>query len=218
MKRRRLRYALFDLDDTMYPKSAGVMDTVRQRITKYMTLRLGMNQALARQLRARYYEQYGTTLRGLCVELQIDPDDYLSYVHGFPVAEVLAPNSALDQVLACLPWRKVVFTSGSREHAQRVLTALDVKQHFERIFDIRDTRYYCKPHPSAYCAVLDSLDVAAEECLMIDDSISNIRAAKELGMVTVLVGSLDSQEGADFAIDRIEDTVDVARRIARETA
>ena len=53
---------------------------------------------------------------------------------------------------------------------------------------------------------------------MIDDSISNIRAAKELGMVTVLVGSLDSQEGADFAIDRIEDAADVARRIARETA
>jgi len=214
VKKGETRWALFDLDNTMYPKNSGVMEAISRRISAYMVERLGMDKALVWQLRPRYWNEYGTTLRGLYVESGIDPEDYLSYVHDFSVGEMLAPNAELDRVLDSLPWRKVILTSASSEHAHRVLTALDVRQHFERIFGIRETGYVCKPHPSAYHTVLDSLGVSAEDSMMLDDSIANLRAASTLGMTTVLVGSVDDADGVDFVIRRIEETADVARLLA----
>lgn len=209
MKQRELQCALFDLDNTLYPQSTGVMDMVSQRISQYMALRLGMDEATIKELRPRYWKQYGTTMRGLLVEFQIDPDDYLFYVHDFLVAELLAPNHELNQALALLPWRKVIFTNSTRQHAQQVLAALEVEQHFERIFDIKDTGYVGKPHPSAYHSVLDLLATRAEHCIVFDDSIVNLHAARELGMVTVLVGSAARVDGVDLAIAKIEEVAEV---------
>jgi len=208
------QWALFDLDNTMYPKNSGVMEAISRRISAYMVERLGMDKALVRQLRPRYWKEYGTTLRGLCVESDIDPDDYLSYVHDLSVGEMLAPNAELDRVLGSLPWRKVILTSASSEHAHRVLTALGVGQHFERLFGIRDTGYVCKPHPSAYRTVFDALNISAEHSIMLDDSIANLRAAGALGMVTVLVGPDHDVDGADFVIGRVEEAADVACLLA----
>ncbi len=213
MKRRELQCALFDLDDTMYPRSAGVMRIVSQRINEYMGQRLGMDHAMIKELRPRYWQQYGTTMRGLLVEFQIDPDDYLAYVHDFSVAELLAPNDELNQVLARLPWRKVIFTNSSKQHAQHVLAALSVEQHFEHVFGIATTGYVGKPHPAAYQFVLKSLGVRAEDCVTLDDHVPNLRAAGELGMVTVLVGSTHRVDGVDFAIARIEGIAKVARQL-----
>ena len=223
----RLVCALFDLDNTLYPASAGIMDVASQRINEYMTLRLGMDEATIKALRSRYWQQYGTTLRGLMLEHGIDADPYLDYVHDFPAQEFLAPNAELDQVLAGLPWRKVIFTSSTREHVRQVLAALGVTRHFERIFDIRDTGYVCKPNPVAYHTVLQELGLQATQCMLVDDSLPNLQTAASLGMVTVWVGSLNRTEpqegvparpaahqsvhGVTWALERIEDIADVAR-------
>ena len=214
MKQGETRWGLFDIDNTMYPKNSGVMEAISSRISAYMIERLGMDRAQVRKLRPRYWKEYGTTLRGLCVESDIDPEDYLSYVHDFSVGEMLAPNAELDRVLGSLPWRKVILTSASSEHAHTVLTALGVRQHFERLFGIRDTGYVCKPHPSAYRTVFDALNISAELSIMLDDSIANLRAAGALGMITVLVGPDHDEDGADFVIGRIEEAADVACQFA----
>jgi len=208
---RRLQCALFDLDNTLYPKSVGIMDVISQRINEYMALRLGMDEATIKALRPRYWEQYGTTMRGLLLEHGINADDYLDYVHGFSAQELLAPNAELDQALTQLPWRKVIFTSSTREHTQQVLAALAITQHFARTFDIRDTGYVCKPDPAAYHTVLQALGLQAEQCLLVDDSLPNLQTAASLGMVTVWVGSHDRADGVTWAIDRIECVADVAR-------
>jgi putative hydrolase of the HAD superfamily len=209
-----LECALFDLDNTLYPKSTGVMDVLSQRINEYMALRLGMDEETIKALRPRYWEQYGTTMRGLTTEHGISADDYLAYVHDFSVRGLLAPNAELDAVLQRLPWRKVVFTSSTRGHTQQVLEALGIAQHFDRIFDIRDTGYVCKPDPAAYRVVLLALGMQAEQCLLVDDSLPNLQAAARLGMTTVWVGSHGCADGVTWAIDRIEGMADVARVVA----
>jgi putative hydrolase of the HAD superfamily len=214
MRRSDLQYALFDLDNTLYAKSSGVMQGISRRIDEYMAIRLGMGEALLKRLRRRYREEYGTTMRGLLVEHGVDTDDYLAYVHDLPIQDLLAPNVALDQALGELPWRKVIFTSATREHADRVLAALDVEAHFEGVFGIRDTGYVCKPNAVAYHSVCDALDVGADECIMVEDSLPNLQAAKKLGMLTILVGCADGVDGADFVIRRIEAIADIAHWVA----
>jgi len=200
--------ALFDLDNTLYPPSAGIMDVASQRINEYMSQRLGMDEATIKALRTRYWNQYGTTLRGLMLEHGIDADDYLDHVHAFPAHEFLAPNAELDRVLAGLPWRKVIFTSSTREHVRQVLSALGITRHFERTFDIRDTGYVCKPNPAAYHTVLHELGLQPAQCLLVDDSLPNLQTAARLGMGTVWVGSPDRVDGVTWAVERIEDIAD----------
>jgi len=212
----RFRFLLCDLDNTLYPPDSGVMSAVGQRMTRYITERLNMPSDDAQQLKFRYYQQYGTTMRGLILHHGIDAEDYLAFVHDVPLGCYLQPNPGLDAMLSSLPLRKVVFTNADREHASRVLDILGVHRHFERIIDVRDFGFKSKPHPNAYRRILDILDTRPDECVMVDDSADNLAPAKALGMLTVIVGDESSpevppQDGADIYITDILDLADAIR-------
>ena len=182
-----IRCILFDLDDTLYPQQSGVMDRIRERMLCYLRSRLNLSLDEADALRRHYFQTYGTTMRGLQINYQIDTEEYLAYVHNIPLQEYLGANARLDSVLASIPETKVVFTNSSREHATRVLDLLGVRHHFERIIDVRDVGYESKPQPTAYQLACDLLGVRPEECVLIDDNTRNLHPAKALGMTTVLI-------------------------------
>jgi putative hydrolase of the HAD superfamily len=208
-----IRLLLFDLDDTLYPRQVGIMGQIRTLILRYIRTRLGLSPEEAEALRWHYLQTYGTTMRGLQVNYQIDVDEFLDYVHDIPLHEYLQPNPTLEAALASIPQEKIVFTNASREHAERVLRQLGIRQHFSRIVDVRDVGFESKPQPAAYRRVCDLLDARPEECLLVEDNVRNLRPAKALGMVTVLVGEDGSRtgDGVDYAIPRIEEIGQVAK-------
>ena len=179
------------------------MPHISRLISRYMIERLGLTPERTRELRPRYWEEYGTTLRGLMQDFDVDPQDYLSFVHDFPVEEYLRPDPALGRALELLPLRKVVFTNASAEHGRRVLTALGVEGHFEAIFDIVFMDYVSKPAPDSFGKVLDALGTEGQECMMLDDNPVNLRVAATLGMTTVYVGSKRSECEADFTLPAV---------------
>jgi len=197
-----LKCILFDLDNTLYPKSLGIFDLVVERIRGYMETQMGLERGLAQRLRQEYIRQYGSTLRGLMIHYSLNPDDYLRYVHDVGVEEKISPNPALASLLESLPIEKCIFTSGHLPYAQRVLRCLGVEQHFPRIFDIIFTHFIPKPNPEPYRQVLDSLGVEGRQCMMVEDLPANLQPAKKLGMTTVLVGQKrDEMDGfVDYEI------------------
>lgn len=200
-----LKYILFDLDNTLYPKSLGIFDLVIERIRNYMEVRLGFEKSLAQQLRQEYIRRYGSTLRGLMIHYQIDPEDYLEYVHDVGVENKLSPNPALAELLKAIPLAKGIFTSGHLPHAQKVLRCLGVEKFFSQIFDITFTNYIPKPNPEPYRQILNFLSLPGEDCMLIEDLAPNLLPAKEMGMITVLVGQTASpNNGAiDYEISDI---------------
>ena len=212
------RTILFDLDDTIYPRSAGIMGEIRRLILDFIRTRLDLPVDVADELRARYLQDYGTTMRGLQVNHQIDPHEYLLHVHEIPLNEYLEPNPELDAVLATIPQEMVIFTNASREHAERVLEVLGIRQHFSRIVDVRDMAYESKPQPSAYTRICKLLEVEPEECMLVEDRVRNLCPAKDLGMFTVLVGggSQSQHQCVDYGIDRIEQIGSVLVEIGSE--
>lgn len=206
-----IRTILFDLDDTLYPPESGIMDQIGTLILRYIQQRLGLPADEANALRRRYLLDHGTTLRGLQIHHQIDPDEYLHFVHDFAIESYLAPNPHLDSALAKLPQDKIVFTNASREHAERVLDRLAVRRHFSRIVDIRDMDYESKPEPASYRRICELLAVEASACLIVEDNVRNLLPAKRLGMTTVLVqgGCYSPVEGVDHIIHCIEAIADV---------
>jgi putative hydrolase of the HAD superfamily len=215
-----IRTILFDLDDTLYPPEAGIMPEIRKRILEYTMTRLDLPMPDADALRRRYFLEYGTSMRGLQINHQIDPDDFLHFVHDIPIKDLLGPNAELDGMLSGLEQDKVIFTNASREHAERVLEALGVRRHFSRIVDVRDMAYESKPQPSAYRRICHLLGVRAKECMLVEDNVRNIRPAKAHGMTTTLI--LDGQPASDppndpsvdFTVRRVEELGELFRQFA----
>ena len=207
-----LTHLIFDLDNTLYPPSRGVVERVDARITQFMVDRLGLAVDDASALRARYRDAHGTTLNGLMLHHEVPPDEYLACVHEIAVDELLAPDPALAAMLAGLPHEKVVFTNGSLTHAERVLACLDVRAHFAAVFSLEHVAYVPKPERAAFEAVLTALGAAAADCLFIDDRADNCATARALGMRTVVVGAADG-DGCDGAIASIMDLPALVARL-----
>jgi putative hydrolase of the HAD superfamily len=182
------RHWILDLDNTLYPATTGLFAEVDRRIDAYMERRLGIPPEALPDLRRRYRAEYGVTLGGLLAHHDVDPQDYLAYVHDVPLADYLSPDPALSAALRQLPGRKVVFTNGSEAHARAVLGLLGVEEAVEAVFDIAFMGYVPKPRPQGYRRLLTALGTEPAACCLVDDLVENLDTGRALGMVTVLVG------------------------------
>lgn len=209
-----VQYILFDLDETLYPRATGLMQEISRRITLYMEQVMGIEPEMVKRLREKYYRRYGTTMRGLQIHHDIDPDHYLYFVHDIPLEDYIARDGRLNVVLGALSQTKAVFTNASTEHAQRVMDILGVSHHFPHIIDVRAVGYMSKPNPEAYDRALLILGARAKECMIVEDNVRNLRPAKALGMITVLVDG-DEEDGVDFAIAEIGGIGEVVERVQR---
>ena len=187
---------VFDLDNTLYPCESNLFSQIHARMAKFIMARFGLAEGAAQAMRKRYYVQYGTTLSGLMAEHDVAPQDYLDYVHDIDL-DALAPAPALAARLAHLPGRRFVFTNGSMQHAENVMTRLGVADLFDEIFDIAAADYLSKPHRAAYECFIDRHRLAPQRAAMFEDLPQNLEAPHALGMTTVLVRSPAPQpEGA----------------------
>ncbi|OZA07521.1 MAG: HAD family hydrolase, partial [Rhodobacterales bacterium 17-64-5] len=98
---------VFDLDNTLYPPAMRLFDQIEVRMTDWVMRALGLDRVRADQLRAAYWQTYGTTLAGLMREHGVDPGPYLSEVHDIDFS-VLLPDPKLAQAIRNLPGRKIV--------------------------------------------------------------------------------------------------------------
>jgi putative hydrolase of the HAD superfamily len=194
---------LFDLDNTLYPASSGLMHGVDTRITEYVQNLLGVDLEAARQIRRQYFTDYGTTLRGLQHHHTVDPEEYLSYVHDLALELFLDSDAELDRLLGQVAATKLIFTNAPSEYARRVLAVLGIERHFDQVFDIRFFRFQPKPDPSGYRRALDVLGVPGDQALLIEDTPKNLPPARALGMSTILVGEPGGDSAADYVVPDI---------------
>lgn len=197
------RLVLFDLDETLYPRSARLMDQITQRITQYIAERFGVAPEQASALRQHFRGTYGTALRGLMEEgYAIDVDDYFAYVHDIALDGVLTADPQLRQMLLAIPLRRAVLTNSNIEHAVRILRHMDIHDCFERIIDIRALSFKNKPDPLAYALAMEMLNVRPHEVIFVEDTPVNTCAARAVGMTTVLV-ECEPSDAADYFVNSV---------------
>jgi putative hydrolase of the HAD superfamily len=201
------QYILFDLDDTLYPKEAGVMKALIERMQQFMVHRLGIPTDDAAMIRQRFRRQYGTTLCGLMEEYHIDPHEFLAYVHNINLYDFMAASPPLNRMLTEIPLQKAIFTNADTAHARRVLDVLQVRAHFSTIIDIHAVQYKNKPNPLAYQHALALLGTTGEACIMVEDMPRNLMPAKELGMTTILVDGANAPQPPAIGIDFVVPTI-----------
>lgn len=204
---------LFDLDNTLYSESCGVFDLIDQRMNEWLISNLQIPATEVNQFRNKYFIKYGTTLRGLMLHHEVNPRDFLDYVHDVPVHEFLSADLELRETLEHVKARKLIFTNSDLKHANRILDALGVRDQFERIFDIEAMNFIPKPNPDPYSRVLDYLKLQPKDVLLIDDMERNLKPAQEMGMRTVLIGNGKPVDDRHHAIENIKELTHVLERI-----
>ncbi len=204
----RFTTIFFDLDDTLYPASCGLWSTLKERMSRYMIERMNILAADVPRLREKFFREYGTTLRGLQAHYKMDMQDYLAYVHNVNLADYIHPDPIQQSVLASLRTRNLIFTNADAPHAQRVLRQLQIEEYFADIIDVNRMEPYCKPSPEAFAVAMKA---AGEEhpskCVMIDDLPRTTRAAKDLGLYSLLYNESASSAASNVPQSSDADSV-----------
>ena len=189
---------VFDLDNTIYPARSSLFPRVAERMTGFIMAHFDLAEAEAADMKTRLFRTYGTTMRGLMVEHDMEPDEFLHYVHEIDLSDV-AVDAELNDLLGRLDGRKHIYTNGTVRHATRILDAFGVRHHFDFIFDIVASDHIPKPDPQPYDLFVRQSGIVPETSVMIEDMARNLEPAADLGMQTIwLVSDHDwAAKGAD---------------------
>jgi putative hydrolase of the HAD superfamily len=191
---------IFDLDNTLYPPEAALFDQIEVRMTDYVIRVLRVDRAEANHLRKKYWRQYGTTLSGLMREHGVDPEPYLVDVHQIDLGHLeKAPD--LRRAIAALPGRKIVYTNGSKFHAERVIDARGLNDVFDAVYGIEHAGYFPKPERQAFELICARDSVDSTCATMFEDDSRNLAEPFEMGMKTVLVGDHDAAAHVHYHTD-----------------
>lgn len=179
---------IFDLDNTLYPAACNLFTQVDHRMGEFIARYLGVPYEHARHLQKSYFRQFGTTLAGMMQVHKLAPEEFLEYVHDIDLS-VVPELPELAAAIESLPGRKLIFTNGSRRHAERVAEKVGVLHLFEDICDIAACDYVPKPDAKAFSRMVAQHAVPAERAAMFEDMPQNLEVPHRLGMTTVLVHS-----------------------------
>ena len=206
---KNIKNILFDCDGVLYEDLEAVFGQVSKRMTDYISNKLNIDLKKAKELQRDYFHKYNTSLNGLMIHHEVDPKDFLKYVHDIDLS-CLTKDNTLRTELINLDLKKYVFTNGSREHVENIIRHLGIEDLFDGIFDIVDAEYFPKPDPKNYELMLRKFQIDPKETLYIEDIAKNLSIAKKLGTTTVWLineeqwGKKDSEkEFIDYKIKNV---------------
>jgi len=194
---------VFDLDNTLYcSRKYDLFPAMGEKMALYIEQTLGVPRDVAQRLRAQWSADHGTTLRGLMMEHQIPPEEFLDFVHDLDLDQI-APEPSLDAAIGALPGRKVVFTNATVKYAIDVMDRLGVGHHFDVVFDVAAADYIPKPQMPAYDHFLKATGVLPERSIFFEDMARNLAPAAQIGMTTVWVENERDNAGPTPACDHV---------------
>jgi putative hydrolase of the HAD superfamily len=201
---------IFDLDNTLHNATPHIFPHINRSMTAYLQQHLQLDEGAASALRMYYWQRYGATLSGLIRHHGTDPEHFLWHTHQFPALErMVLREPRLRHVLKALPGRKVVFSNAPQRYAQAVLKLLRIADLFDDVMAVEQTRFRPKPDSFGFMRLMKKHGVRAEQCVMVEDSLENLFAAKKLGMRTVWVNR--GNKGAPYVDVKIRDVMELPK-------
>ena len=193
------------MDNTLHNAVPHIFPHINRAMTAYLQTHLGLEEIAATELRRRYWMRYGATLLGLMRHHGTDPRHFLLHTHRLNDLErMVVCEPQLRSVLTRLPGRKFVFSNAPVHYSNAVLKALCIADLFDGVFSIEHTRYRPKPDCYGFLRLTRANHLRPQRCIMVEDTLCNLRTAKKLGMKTVWVGAAARTPGyVDASISSI---------------
>ena len=201
-----MKYLLLDLDGVCYGKHNNyslekVFGQVSKRMTMFISERLQINTEEAKKLQTDYFYKYNTSLNGLMIHHNIPPEEFLKFVHTIDLS-FMKEDKVMRNELEKLDMEKFIFTNGSAEHAENILTHLGVYDLFgrDKVFDIKDAKYVPKPEAKTFDLMVKKFGIEPKKTIYVEDIAKNLSIGYERGCTTVWLindehfGKMDSDK------------------------
>ena len=185
-KLKKIKYWLFDLDNTLYSGNTKVFDQVDKKMSLFISKKLNVSTEEAKKIQKNYFHEYNTTLNGMIKNHEINAEEFLEFVHDVDL-NFLKEDLDLRKELANLTGKKYIFTNGSKAHASNVTKRIGIENLFDGVFDIVDSDFIPKPSIEPYKKIIQKYGIDPEYCIFIEDIARNLKPAYELGMKTVWI-------------------------------
>ena len=183
---KKIKYWLFDLDNTLYSGDTKVFDQVDKKMSKFISEKLKVSEEEAKKIQKNYFHEYNTTLNGMIKNHDIDATEFLEFVHDVNL-DFLKKDEFLGNQINKLNGKKIIFTNGSKAHAANVTGKIGIDKLFDGVFDIVDSDFYPKPSMKPYKKIIENYNIEPEYCIFFEDIARNLKPAHELGMKTVWI-------------------------------
>ncbi len=189
---------VFDLDGTLYKASETVEKLVDAAVVRFFETKLQINKKEAVELIKSLRERYYYDADALEKEYPFSKKEFLEYICDVDVSS-LPQDEKLNKLLQGIPNDKYIITDSTQKHVTDVLKQIGVdKGLFRGIFDGHDMQYSFKCTGKGYEKFLQKYNLSASECTIFEDNGENLRAAKELGFVTIGIGGKISAANTRF--------------------
>ena len=181
---------LFDLDNTLHDADPHIFPHIHQLMTEYLCKHLHVDDKTATQLRQRYWARYGITLLGMMRHHGTDPHHFLHHTHQIPdLEEKVITERGLEAMLQRLPGRKIIFSNAPLTYIEDIIAIAGIARCFESIYSIERLRFEPKPSIGGFIRLLRNEGLDPRSCVMVEDTLPNLKTAKRLGMKTVWVSA-----------------------------
>lgn len=202
---------IFDLDNTLHDARPHIFPHINRAMTDYLRRHLGLDEADAGALRREYWLRYGATLLGLIRHHDTDPGHFLWHTHQFSdLRRMVVSEPRLPDALRRLRGPKYLFTNAPVHYAGAVLEVLGIAGQFDAVHSIERVRFRPKPDAYGFLRLCRAHHLKPQRCIMVEDTLENLRTAKRLGMKTVWVSRSGRAPG--YVDLRIASVSELSRR------
>lgn len=188
---------LFDLDNTLHDASHAIFPAISANMNTYIGRVLGdgstpASQAQVDAARLGYWKRYGATLLGMIRHHGVSAADFLHMTHDIGALDKLVrAEKGLGTLLRRLPGRKILLTNAPTRYSTDVMRHLGLSRHFSHHVAIEHMHVHrqLRPKPSSLMLrrLLRKHGVAARRCILVEDTLANLKSASRLGLRTVWV-------------------------------
>lgn len=188
---------LFDLDNTLHDASHAIFPSISAQMNVFIARVLGdgttpASPELVNAARLGYLKRYGATLLGMIKHHDVNVADFLRQTHEMgELRQMIRAERGLGRLLRCLPGRKILLTNAPTRYSSDVMRHLGLGRHFAHHIAIENMRVHgqLRPKPSKLMLrrLLRKHRAAARRTILVEDTLANLRSAKQLGMRTVWI-------------------------------
>tara|TARA_B100001029_G_scaffold143873_1_gene123771 strand:+ start:565 stop:1230 length:666 start_codon:yes stop_codon:yes gene_type:complete len=196
----KIKYWLFDLDNTLYSGQTKVFDQVDKKMSSFISKKLNIPVEEAKKIQKEYFHKYSTTLSGMMKHHNIDANEFLEFVHDVNL-DFLKEDKDLEIEISRIKGKKIIFTNGSKAHAKNVTKKIGIDKLFDGVFDIVESNFIPKPSLEAYKMLIQKYKIEPQYCILVEDIARNLKPAHELGMKTVWIKN-DEPWAAEFSNEK----------------
>ena len=185
------RVWFFDLDNTIHDASHSFFEQISIGMVNAVMQHMQLDTVAAKELCELYWKRYGATMIGMHKHHQLDPEQFLLDSHNFNVSKHMKFEHHLPALLDAVPGTKYILTNAPEHYAVQVLEGLNISQYFAGICAVNHMivfgKYKPKPAPALLRQLQSSLGLKPQQCVLVEDTLSNLKTAKKEGWQTVYI-------------------------------